>query len=74
METEVDIIGNLAALSPIIGLLLLIIIYLVRENYLLKKEVKELHAASKEEALKIITMGNDINNSLQLLIAKLPTK
>lgn len=74
METEVDIIGNLAALSPIIGLLLLIVIYFVRENHLLKKEVKALHKESKEEALKIIKMGNDITNTLQLLIAKLPTK
>ena len=78
MIEETNIISNLITVSPVVGVLIYFIIYFkkviaeYKAEILIKDEtIQRLNDQGRSEALEIMSMGKDINVTLEKLIEKI---
>lgn len=68
MELFNEFLSSLLKLSPVIGLLLIAIWYLYKENKELKQENKELNIFVREEGIKNTGVLQTVTNTLDRLV------
>lgn len=73
MTGEIDIVGQLITVAPVVGVLFWVIFYFRGEIKEYKAEIKELNTTSKEDAVESITVIKDLNTTLKELIVEIKT-
>ena len=70
MELFTELLTSLLKTSPFIGLMMIAVYYLNKENKELKKENKELNTFIRDESIKNVKVLESVSSTLDKLIDK----
>lgn len=64
----IDIFTNIAKSSPVIGLLIVAVVYLIKKLDKKEKYIEELHNSNRENEKENLQVLNNVNNTLDKVI------
>ena len=73
MTNQIDIVGQLVTVAPVVAVLIWVILHFRAEQKEYKSEIKELNEQLREEARESITVMAALNTTLKELITEIKT-